>query len=482
MCIEIVCEGEGRADTGGEEQEGACCPTEILALLKFQADYWSHNRKSFYIKTDPHKTRIQDSSHGTVLLLRIPQYLLRGSHSQPLPRNHLDHDNTASPRNLTTVRGTTWTPTSLDYRVTSLPSKGPCAGTAAPERKVKMERREGSGGTFEGGLTFLKDVKKSNSFGGYGLLPGLSQQEELSLEEVKRLFGGSHKEPSRSTKERIKLLASKYKNVECVGSGAAPWHEELAQQINVTPLIMVALTVLIAVRLCPVPWHVSERYTAHAHASYTVLVSAAFGTECWMTFFSGLALFFSVPRHVFAQVQMVLFPLYFLVKAGLLLLALLCLLLARPFQPGNTGALVQVRGVGRDPRAELTGDASLPDEPAGAPVPRPSPHTPHCYQDGDREGGRSGWGGGEHSPRTPQALPPLHEAAPRLQTRPLGCCCGKPDQSHVYRPPRLIPGSTALTSLPDRQHLLANSQQDRQSLPESSQSLLPDRQHLLVNR
>ncbi|CAG9828263.1 unnamed protein product [Diabrotica balteata] len=45
--------------------------------------------------------------------------------------------------------------------------------------------------------------------------------------------------------------------------------------------------------------------------------SAHFGAQIWMTFVSGLALFFSLSRHTFGSVQQVLFPKYFLLNTVL---------------------------------------------------------------------------------------------------------------------------------------------------------------------
>lgn len=42
-----------------------------------------------------------------------------------------------------------------------------------------------------------------------------------------------------------------------------------------------------------------------------------FGAQMWMTFVSGLALYFSLPRHTFGRCQEVLFPKYFLMNAML---------------------------------------------------------------------------------------------------------------------------------------------------------------------
>lgn len=42
-----------------------------------------------------------------------------------------------------------------------------------------------------------------------------------------------------------------------------------------------------------------------------------FGAQMWMTFVSGLALYFNLPRHTFGRVQEILFPKYFSMGAGL---------------------------------------------------------------------------------------------------------------------------------------------------------------------
>ncbi|CAG0916432.1 unnamed protein product [Notodromas monacha] len=48
---------------------------------------------------------------------------------------------------------------------------------------------------------------------------------------------------------------------------------------------------------------------------YVLTFATEFGSQIWMTFVSGIALFFQVPRHVFGKVQRVLFPLYFLLNS-----------------------------------------------------------------------------------------------------------------------------------------------------------------------
>ncbi|KAJ8923483.1 hypothetical protein NQ315_010061 [Exocentrus adspersus] len=55
---------------------------------------------------------------------------------------------------------------------------------------------------------------------------------------------------------------------------------------------------------------------------YLASFSMHFGAQIWMTFVSGLALYFNLPRHTFGNVQQVLFPKYFLINAALSLITL----------------------------------------------------------------------------------------------------------------------------------------------------------------
>lgn len=43
--------------------------------------------------------------------------------------------------------------------------------------------------------------------------------------------------------------------------------------------------------------------------------AAHFGAQIWMTFVSGLSLYFALPRHTFGSVQIILFPKYFSVNS-----------------------------------------------------------------------------------------------------------------------------------------------------------------------
>lgn len=58
-----------------------------------------------------------------------------------------------------------------------------------------------------------------------------------------------------------------------------------------------------------------------------------FGAQIWMTFVSGLALYFALPRHTFGQCQQILFPKYFAMNAGLSIATLI--LFAKLNQPSQ---------------------------------------------------------------------------------------------------------------------------------------------------
>ncbi|XP_054714838.1 transmembrane protein 205-like [Uloborus diversus] len=63
---------------------------------------------------------------------------------------------------------------------------------------------------------------------------------------------------------------------------------------------------------------------------YVACFATHFGTQFWMTFASGLVLFFSLPRHVFGRVQRCLFPKYFFVNSVLSGVTLLLFLIHHP--------------------------------------------------------------------------------------------------------------------------------------------------------
>jgi Domain of unknown function (DUF4149) len=72
-------------------------------------------------------------------------------------------------------------------------------------------------------------------------------------------------------------------------------------------------------------WPSNQHDESHRTKSKSPLISfiylgsfaAHFGAQLWMTFVSGLALYFSLPRHTFGMCQEVLFPKYFLINTVL---------------------------------------------------------------------------------------------------------------------------------------------------------------------
>ncbi|VEN57739.1 unnamed protein product, partial [Callosobruchus maculatus] len=73
--------------------------------------------------------------------------------------------------------------------------------------------------------------------------------------------------------------------------------------------------------------------------------SAHLGAQIWMTFVSGLALYFSLPRHTFGSVQQVLFPKYFLMNATLSLITLAIFLRTKNAELRTIENTVQASGM-----------------------------------------------------------------------------------------------------------------------------------------
>lgn len=71
--------------------------------------------------------------------------------------------------------------------------------------------------------------------------------------------------------------------------------------------------------------------------------SMHFGAQIWMTFISGLSLYFSIPRHTFGCVQIVLFPKYFLLNAVLSFITLTVFLRTHNITVCNLETTSQVR-------------------------------------------------------------------------------------------------------------------------------------------
>ncbi|PSN42417.1 hypothetical protein C0J52_11741 [Blattella germanica] len=67
-----------------------------------------------------------------------------------------------------------------------------------------------------------------------------------------------------------------------------------------------------------------------------------FGAQMWMTFVSGLSLYFSVPRHTFGEVQQVLFPRYFGLNSFLSLVTLVVFVKLHPACTWDSHLVIQV--------------------------------------------------------------------------------------------------------------------------------------------
>ncbi|XP_044578062.1 transmembrane protein 205 isoform X2 [Cotesia glomerata] len=69
------------------------------------------------------------------------------------------------------------------------------------------------------------------------------------------------------------------------------------------------------------------------------------GSQIWMTFVSGLSLYFALPRHTFNDVQRVLFPRYFTINACLSFITLVIFVKHHPVETWDTETTIQVAGM-----------------------------------------------------------------------------------------------------------------------------------------
>ncbi|XP_071440763.1 transmembrane protein 205 [Hetaerina americana] len=65
-----------------------------------------------------------------------------------------------------------------------------------------------------------------------------------------------------------------------------------------------------------------------------------FGSQIWMTFVSGLSLYFTMPRHIFGQIQKVLFPLYFMLTGALSLVTIFTYSQLHPIEDHGPSQLI----------------------------------------------------------------------------------------------------------------------------------------------
>uniref|UniRef100_A0A336KQD8 CSON012503 protein n=1 Tax=Culicoides sonorensis TaxID=179676 RepID=A0A336KQD8_CULSO len=83
----------------------------------------------------------------------------------------------------------------------------------------------------------------------------------------------------------------------------------------------------------------SKKYTI---LMYLGVFATHFGAQMWMTFVSGLSLYFNLPRHIFGQCQQILFPRYFTLNSILSIIALITFIKAHDHQRWILSSYVQV--------------------------------------------------------------------------------------------------------------------------------------------
>ncbi|XP_029155625.1 transmembrane protein 205 isoform X2 [Nylanderia fulva] len=113
------------------------------------------------------------------------------------------------------------------------------------------------------------------------------------------------------------------------------------------PTHIITIVAILFVASVLVPTKEKAQASDHPYsrmASFIYLASFVihFGAQIWMTFVSGLSLYFALPRHAFGEVQRVLFPRYFTINACLSLTTLLIFVKHHPAYTWDAEIAVQV--------------------------------------------------------------------------------------------------------------------------------------------
>ncbi|XP_043284915.1 uncharacterized protein [Venturia canescens] len=116
------------------------------------------------------------------------------------------------------------------------------------------------------------------------------------------------------------------------------------------PAHVITIVAVLCVTSALVPNTERNQIAGHPHSHAAAFIYLAsfvmhFGAQIWMTFVSGLSLYFALPRHTFGEVQRVLFPRYFTINACLSLTTLLIFVKHHPAQTWDREITIQVLGM-----------------------------------------------------------------------------------------------------------------------------------------
>ncbi|XP_067642305.1 transmembrane protein 205 isoform X2 [Eurosta solidaginis] len=89
----------------------------------------------------------------------------------------------------------------------------------------------------------------------------------------------------------------------------------------------------------------TQRHNTFMAVAYLGAFATHFGAQIWMTFVSGLSLYFSLPRHTFGQCQQILFPRYFALSS-ILSIGMLVLFVKYFLNSWNVSNIVQLISLG----------------------------------------------------------------------------------------------------------------------------------------
>ncbi|XP_012267741.2 transmembrane protein 205 [Athalia rosae] len=178
----------------------------------------------------------------------------------------------------------------------------------------------------------------------------IKRHEEMLKREAEIAKENEMIEPEIQSDILAKSTTYYIRFVKHISKYSIMWKQSQAYKIlfyTTQPAHVIMIAAVLCVTSALVPSTERTNGAGHPHsptASFIYLTSFIMhlGAQIWMTFVSGLSLYFALPRHTFGEVQRILFPRYFTMNACLSLVTLLIFVKHHPTNTWDLEIAIQV--------------------------------------------------------------------------------------------------------------------------------------------
>ncbi|XP_051169186.1 transmembrane protein 205 [Leptopilina boulardi] len=125
------------------------------------------------------------------------------------------------------------------------------------------------------------------------------------------------------------------------------WKHTKSHRIVVSSAQLAHLIMILSVLCVLSAFFPKNRRTGQQHSTLLSLIYLSsfivhLGAQVWMTFVSGLSLYFALPRHTFSEIQRVLFPRYFTINACMSFITVLIFVNHHPVHSWDSELKLQI--------------------------------------------------------------------------------------------------------------------------------------------